>query len=106
MSNRSAAISAGWTYAYSHAINMEYAIRNTQKGPEVMTADKTYYSPDEIRVLAKQGKEITPKIHMVKRIFEGTIVDYRPTEKKPEEEKKHPENKAPIPHHDPQLGLF
>jgi hypothetical protein len=105
MTARSLAISAGWTYAYSDALGMEYATRNTPQGPEVMTADKVRYSPDEISTISSNGGEISPEIHLVKRIFEGTIVDYRPTEKKPEEEKKPPETRKTSTH-DPQLGLF
>jgi len=102
MTTRDAAISSGWTYAYSAALGMEYATRETPQGHEVMTADKTRYSPEEIETLAANGKEISPEIHLVKRIFEGTIVDYQPPEKAPEVEEKPP---AHVPQTD-QLGLF
>lgn len=105
MNARDSAISAGWTYAYSDALGMEYATRETPHGPEVMTADKTRYSPDEIAILASNGKEITPEIHLVKRIFEGTIVDYQPHEKAHEVEEKPPAPIQHVPQKD-QLLLF
>ncbi|MEN6487659.1 MAG: hypothetical protein ABFD66_02050 [Smithella sp.] len=105
MTARSAAISAGWTYAYSDALEMEYATRDTPQGPEVMTADKVRYSPDEISTISSNGGEISLEIHRVKRIFDGTIVYYRPHDLQPEAEKKPPETRK-ISNHDPQLGLF
>lgn len=106
MTSRSAAISAGWTYAYSDALEMEYATRNTPQGPEVMTADKVRYSPDEISTISSNGGEISPEIHLVKRIFEGTIVDYLYPDPQPETEKKPPATRSLVPSHAPQLGLF
>lgn len=59
-----------WVYYFSHALNMKYAF-NTETG-EVMTEDKVKYEPDELEALT--GKQITPAIHMVKKIFNGKVV--------------------------------
>jgi len=65
----------GWTYAYSDALAMRYAVRQTPLGPEVMTEDKTAYTAAEVKILSMSGVEIAPGIHAVKRVFRGLIVD-------------------------------
>ena len=64
---------AGWQYQRSEPLNMDYAIRTTPAGPEVMTEDRVKYSPDEIRMLSAIGG-ISPEIHQVKRVFSGRII--------------------------------
>ena len=64
----------GWTYAYSDALSMRYAYRDTPQGPEVMTEDKTRYSASEVKVLADAGESISLAIHLVKRAFNGEVV--------------------------------
>lgn len=64
-----------WTYQHSDALKMKFAFRETDAGVEVMTEDKTRYSPEEVSVIAKTLGEITPEIHRVKRIFGGLVVD-------------------------------
>lgn len=64
-----------WTYQYSEALGMKFAFQETDAGVEVMTEDKTWYSPEEVSIIAKTQGEITPEIHRVKRIFGGLIVD-------------------------------
>lgn len=60
-----------WTYAHNAALNMRYAYRQTPGGLEIMTEDKTRYTPEEVRILAgADGRgQITPEIHRVKRVF-------------------------------------
>lgn len=64
-----------WTYQYSEALGMKFAFREADAGVEVMTEDKTRYSPEEVSIIAKTLGEITPEIHRVKRIFGGLVVD-------------------------------
>jgi len=65
----------GWTYAYSDALAMRYAVRKTPLGPEVMTEDKVQYSVGEVAALSMAGVEISMAVHLVKRVFRGAIVD-------------------------------
>jgi hypothetical protein len=69
------AILSSWTYDYSNALSMRYAYRMTPLGPEVMTEDKTSYTPAEVKILSMAGVEISPEMHAVKRVFRGLIVD-------------------------------
>lgn len=39
---------------------------------EIMTEDKVKYEPDEIK--AMEGGQITPQLHMIKKIFNGKVV--------------------------------
>jgi hypothetical protein len=65
----------GWIYDYSKPLDMEYAWRKTESGIEIYTNDRIYYSPSELRILAQTAGQITPYIHLVKKIFKGIIVD-------------------------------
>ena len=49
---------------------MKYAYN--KKTGEVITEDKVTYSQEEIDALS--GGEITPEIHMLKKIFNGKVV--------------------------------
>ncbi len=64
--------SADWTYYYSDALKMRYAIRPRGNGYELMTEDKVRYSWEEIS--AMDGREIGPAVHAVKSLFCGEIV--------------------------------
>lgn len=64
-------------YYHSDAIGMDYAVRSTPLGPEVMTADKVRYSPDEVAVLNAGGVEVSKELHNVKKVFSGIVVDVR-----------------------------
>lgn len=65
------------TYDYSDALSMRYAYRQTPLGIEVITEDKTRYTAQEVKIMAKAGIEITPGLHTVKRVFQGEIVDVK-----------------------------
>ncbi len=67
----------GWTYDYSNALSMRYAYRQTPLGIEVITEDRTRYTAQEVKIMAKAGIEITPGVHSVKRVFQGEIVDVK-----------------------------
>jgi len=40
-----------------------------------MTADRVRYSPSEIQRLSDAGLEISLSVHLVKRVFNGEIVE-------------------------------
>jgi hypothetical protein len=67
-----------WTYEYSAALGMKYAYRDTPEGMEVMTEDRTRYSPREVALLQQAGG-ITAAVHRVKKVFEGRIVAFNPS---------------------------
>jgi hypothetical protein len=60
-----------WVYYFSKTLNMKYAF-NTKTGG-VVTEDKVEYTPEEIDAL--KGKQITPIIHELKKIFNGKVVN-------------------------------
>ena len=70
----------GWTYAHSDALAMDYASRPSPigVGVEVMTADKVRYTPAEVARLSDAGVEISIGVHLVKKVFQGEIVDIAP----------------------------
>ncbi len=78
--DRAVSEAAGWRYAHSDALGMDYATRAVMGGAglEVMTADRVRYSPAEVATLAAAGMEISLGVHLVKRIFRGQIVDAGP----------------------------
>ena len=61
---------SNWEYFNSKALGMKAAYN--KKTGQVMTEDKVLYSPDELKLIQP---EISPEVHIVKRIFSGTIVD-------------------------------
>jgi len=63
-----------WAYAHSSALGMRYAYHVTPNGIEVMTEDKTRYTPDEVATIASGVGKITRSVHLVKRIFDGVVV--------------------------------
>lgn len=66
----------GWLYKYSETLKQETAY-HCESG-WVFCQDGTKYSPTEIRQLQKAGITALPlKVHTVKKVFEGTIVDIR-----------------------------
>ena len=66
----------GWLYKYSETLKQETAY-HCESG-WVFCQDGTKYSPTEIRQLQKAGIAALPlKVHTVKKVFEGTIVDIR-----------------------------
>lgn len=68
---------AGWSYFHSEILDLDCAVKNTPLGPIMMTEDKVEYMPDEIKVLAKIGGEVPKSVHVLKKLFDGEIVDRR-----------------------------
>ena len=74
---RAESIAAGWTYFHSEILGLECAVKNTPLGPIMMTSDKVEYMPSEISALQKIGGEVPKSVHIVKKLFDGEIVDRR-----------------------------
>lgn len=68
---------AGWSYFHSESLGLDCAVKNTPLGPIMMTEDKVEYMPDEIAALRKIGGEVPKSVHMLKKLFDGEIVDRR-----------------------------
>jgi hypothetical protein len=63
----------GWEYIHSDTLQQEVAL-NMRTG-KTYCEDKTVYGFREIEVMRDAKQEITPEIHLVKKIFEGEIVN-------------------------------
>ncbi len=61
-----------WLVYESETLNMKYAV-NAETGI-VRTEDGVQYSRAETELLTSQGDEITPGLHLVKKLFSGVIV--------------------------------
>jgi len=72
---RAASIAAGWTYFHSESLDLECAVKMTLYGPRMMTEDKVEYLPEELAILGRSGEEVPPIVHMVKKLFDGEVVD-------------------------------
>jgi len=66
---------AEWSYDYSASLKQKYAFRKTDTGIEIMTEDKVRYNAKELKIISKTIGEITPEVHIAKRIFNGEIVE-------------------------------
>ena len=62
----------GWTYRFVKSLNMQIAI-NDLTGI-LYTEDKVKYSLEEQRLLQAVDFEIPLPVHLVKKVFEGTII--------------------------------
>ena len=62
----------GWTYKFINSLNMQIAI-NDQTGI-LYTEDKVKYSLEEQRLLQAVDFEIPLCVHLVKKVFGGTII--------------------------------
>ena len=62
----------GWTYRFVNSLNMQIAINNFTG--IMYTEDKVRYSLQEQRLLQAVDFEIPLAVHLVKKIFEGTII--------------------------------
>ena len=65
----------GWTYKFVNSLNMQIAINNYTG--ILYTEDKVRYSLEEQRLLQAVDFEIPLPGHMVKKVFEGTIISIR-----------------------------
>jgi hypothetical protein len=70
----------GWDYIYSHTLQQEIAVHI--KTGRVYCDDKTEYSPRELNAMKNAKQEITPEIHLVKKVFGGEIINFIHKEEK------------------------
>ena len=62
----------GWTYRFIDSLNMQIAINDTTG--IMYTEDKVRYSLEEQRLLQKIDFALPLPVHIVKKVFDGTIV--------------------------------
>ena len=62
----------GWTYRFIESLNMQIAINDTTG--IMYTEDKVRYSLEEQRLLQKIDFALPLPVHIVKKVFDGTIV--------------------------------
>jgi hypothetical protein len=62
----------GWDYIYSNALQQEIAVNPETE--RVYCEDGTEYTQEEMRIMDSAKQEITPEVHLVKKIFGGEIV--------------------------------
>lgn len=63
----------GWTYMYIESLGQNIAINDTTG--VLYTQDKTYYSKQEQEILRKSNYQIPPAVHIIKKMFAGTLVE-------------------------------
>ena len=64
-----------WVYDYSSSLKLPYAWRKTDAGIEIMTEDKVRYTAKEVKIISDTIGEITPEVHLVKKVFKGEIIE-------------------------------
>ena len=62
----------GWTYRFVNSLNMQIAINNFTG--IMYTEDKVRYSLQGQHLLQAVDFEIPLPVHLVKKVFEGTII--------------------------------
>lgn len=65
----------GWTYRFISSLNMQIAINNLTG--ILYTEDKVKYTLEEQRLLQAINFEIPLPVHLVKKVFEGTIISIK-----------------------------
>ena len=65
----------GWTYRFISSLNMQIAINNLTG--ILYTEDKVKYTLEEQRLLQTVNFEIPLPVHLVKKVFEGTIISIK-----------------------------
>lgn len=63
----------GWTYQFIDSLNMHIAV-NDRNGI-MYTEDKTMYTTEEAALLKKVNYRFPLDLHLVKKAFDGTVVD-------------------------------
>ena len=65
----------GWTYRFIDSLNMQIAINDTTG--IMYTEDKVKYSLEEQRLLQSINYALPLRVHIVKKVFEGTIISIK-----------------------------
>jgi len=61
----------GWNYTFISSLNQHIAVN--EKTQVLYTEDKTRYEPEETEILKQINFEIPLQIHIVKKVFGGTL---------------------------------
>ena len=71
--------SKNWNYFFSKSLYLEYALHKEKNIMCVKDPDgensMVYYNENELALL--EGKQIDPRLHILKTIFKGEIVQYQ-----------------------------
>ncbi|MCQ2588318.1 MAG: hypothetical protein MJ174_09385 [Treponema sp.] len=62
----------GWTYSYLPSLGQNMAINDTTG--VMYTEDKTKYTKEEVQFLESINFELPVSVHIIKKIFSGTII--------------------------------
>jgi len=62
----------GWTYSFCDSLEQNIAINDSTD--VLYTEDKIRYSPEETSLLRKINFQIPKSVHIVKKVFGGTIL--------------------------------
>lgn len=63
---------ADWVNKYSETLKQNVAYNKITKW--VQCEDGTLYSPKENAVLRKTGNPVPLQVHLIKKVFEGTVI--------------------------------
>jgi hypothetical protein len=66
-----------WTYGHSDLLQQDFAFKQKTNGSlDAYTEDKTHYTQDEINIINdKHSGEYDSRVHMIKHLFGGTIIE-------------------------------
>ena len=62
---------SGWKYSFSTLLNQQIAVN--EKAQILYTEDKTRYEPSETEILKSVNFEIPLQVHIIKKVFGGTL---------------------------------
>lgn len=65
-----------WIKFHSDAIQQDCAYDKTSGW--LFTRDGVKYSPSELALIARSGNDCPIQVHIIKKLFEGTVVDAPP----------------------------
>ena len=65
-------LNSQWTYKYSQ--NLKQNIGYNKETGWVQCEDGTKYSPQENEILKMTGKPVPLEVHLIKKVFNGTLV--------------------------------
>jgi len=70
--------SENWNYHHSKILNMDYAVHKTENRICVNDPDgPVFYNDSELTAISEVNGQITPELHMLKKVFNGTIEIYK-----------------------------
>jgi hypothetical protein len=63
------------SYYYSEILKMQVVLN--EKTGEICCEDKTMYTMDEVKMLNTAGMEVDMRVHLLKKVFNGEIVEVK-----------------------------